>query len=73
MTSAVDLDFDVVVHFGHLENVDMSQTGIYIVQVSLFYGEDGIKIAPIGVFSAPSTLESHIDTQKVVVAASVQL
>lgn len=62
---AANLDFDLIVHLGYLENVDLSQTGIYVVQVTLMYGEDGTRIAPVGLFSAPSKLESTIGPQRI--------
>eukprot|EP01038_Epipyxis_sp_PR26KG_P010970 gene10970-14734_t len=55
-----DLDFDVVAHLGYVRNIDLLQKGLYIIQVTLHYGKEGTRIAPVGLFSAPSTLQSYV-------------
>jgi hypothetical protein len=60
-----DVDFDIVAHLGFIQNIDMEQKGIYVVQAGLYCGEIGRKIAPVGLFSAPSNMDSFVDTQKV--------
>ena len=72
-----ELDLDIVTHLGYVKNIDLAQKGIYSIQISLFYGNEiskhvsknykseGVRIAPIGLFSAPTSLDSYVDRQKV--------
>ena len=60
-----DLDFDIVAHLGYLRNIDLLCKGIYIVQVKLYYGLNGRLIAPVGMFSSPSTVASVVQSQTV--------
>jgi hypothetical protein len=60
-----DVDFDVVAHLGCMRNVDLLHKGIYIVQARLYYGLDGKLITPVGMFSSPSYIHSHVHGQKV--------
>ena len=60
-----DVDFDIVLHLGYVRNLDMSEKGLYILQISLLCGEIGKKIAPVGLFAAPSCLDSYVENQKV--------
>ena len=55
------VDFDLMLHFGSLHNVDIYEKGIYFIQVTMKYGYDGRqKVAPVGVFSAPSMYDSFV-------------
>lgn len=60
-----DLDFDIVVHLGFLRNIDLLSKGVYAVQIKLYYGLDGNLIAPVGMFSSPSTICSSVQGQTV--------
>jgi len=60
------VDFDIIAHFGKLKNIDLSQRGIYYIQVKLFYGHDAKQVVnPVGVFSAPSTVDSFVKSLRV--------
>ena len=60
------VDFDIIAHFGKLRNIDLSQRGIYYVQLKLFYGHDSKQLVnPVGVFSAPSTVDSFVKSMRV--------
>lgn len=61
-----DLDFDIVAHLGYVKNVDLLTKGIYMVQIKLFYGMNGKSVAPVGMFSSPSTLKSEVQGQTVI-------
>ena len=60
-----NLDFDFVAHLGYVKNVDLLTKGIYMVQIKLFYGLNGTTVAPVGMFSSPSTLRSEVQGQTV--------
>jgi hypothetical protein len=60
-----DLDFDVVAQLGYVQNIDTYQKGLYKIQISLYYGKNGVKVAPVGLFSAPSVLNSNVRHQQV--------
>jgi hypothetical protein len=62
-----DLDFDIVAHFGFFRNVDLLSKGLYVVQVRLYYGLEGNLIAPVGMFSSPSTVCSIVQDQTVTI------
>jgi hypothetical protein len=64
-TMKADLDFDIVAHFGYFRNVDLLSKGLYVVQVRLYYGLEGNLIAPVGMFSSPSTVCSIVQDQTV--------
>lgn len=38
---------------------------VYFVRLTLLYGEDEQRVAPIGLFSAPSRLDSFVADQRV--------
>jgi len=60
------VDIDLICHFGRLKNIDLSQRGIYFIQVKMFYGFNSSQsVYPVGVFSAPSTLDCFVGTQRV--------
>jgi Putative serine esterase (DUF676)/Protein FAM135 len=60
------VDYDIIVHLGTLRNVDMSSRGVYMIHLTLLYGYDmRCLISPVGIFSAPSTLDSFVDEQRV--------
>jgi hypothetical protein len=63
--NTANIDLDILCHLGFVKNIDLSNRGIFYIQVSLIYGEkpgvEGLKISPVGLFSAPSTLDSHIN------------
>lgn len=59
------IDIDLLAHLGEFKNVDLLQRGKYCVQVGLFYGEQKIKIIPVGIFSAPSSINSFVGEQRV--------
>ena len=54
------IEMDILVHLGEFMNVDLLQRGTYIVEASLLYGLEQKKILPIGLFSAPTYLESYV-------------
>ena len=55
------IDFDLMLHFGTLKNIDIYEKGIYFIQVTMKYGYDcRQKVAPVGVFSAPSMYDSFV-------------
>ena len=55
------IDFDLMLHLGSLSNIDIYEKGIYFIQVTMKYGyDDRQKVAPVGVFSAPSTYDSFV-------------
>ena len=59
------IDFDLLLHFGSLKNIDIYERGIYFIQVTIKYGHDcRHKVAPVGVFSAPSTYDSFVGVSK---------
>ena len=60
-----NLDFDIVAHLGYVKNVDLLTKGIYMVQIKLYYGLNGTTVAPVGMFSSPSTLRSEVQGQTV--------
>ena len=60
-----DVDYDIFSHLGFVQNVDLDQKGVYVIQVSLFCGDGGTKIAPVGLFSAPNALDSFVEEHKV--------
>jgi hypothetical protein len=59
------IDIDLFVHLGDIINIDLLQRGIYVIEVSLFYGLEKKKIVPIGLFSSPSHLDSHVGDTKI--------
>lgn len=61
------IDIELIAHLGEFRNIDLSQKGIYAVELGLYYGAvaPSKKIVPVGLFSAPSTLDSYVDGQKV--------
>lgn len=63
MEASIDLDF--LVHFGRFKNVDLAQKGLYRLEVVLTVNNSPKPIAPIGLFSSASTLESYVDDVKV--------
>lgn len=81
MKSSLDaeLEFDIVAHLGYVKNIDLAQKGVYSIQMSLYYGNNfdkpgsrnnksqdkAVKIAPIGLFSSPTSLDSYVASQKV--------
>ena len=64
-TVRADLDFDIVAHLGYVKNVDLLTKGIYMMQIQLFYGMNGRRVAPVGMFSSPSSLRSEVQGQTV--------
>ncbi len=70
------IDFDVVVHLGCLENIDLATRGVYYLELVLFYGKPSnykknknyIKITPVGMFSAPTTIQSNVKGQAIPLA-----
>jgi hypothetical protein len=54
------LEIDLLVHLGKFVNIDLLQRGIYFIEVALFYGYDKKRISPVGLFSSPSHLDSHV-------------
>eukprot|EP01031_Cornospumella_fuschlensis_P025969 gene25969-31360_t len=58
MEASIDLDF--LVHFGRFKNIDLSQKGLYRLEVVLTVNNGTKPIAPIGLFSSSSTLESNV-------------
>lgn len=60
-----DLDFDIVAHLGFVRNVDLLNKGIYVVQIRLYYEVEGKLVAPVGMFSSPSSVGSEVQSQEV--------
>lgn len=62
------IDFDIVCHLGFFKSLDMRERGFYFIEMTLDYitnsessiSESSLTIAPIGCFSAPSTLNSNV-------------
>ena len=60
------VDFDLICHLGALKNVDIWERGLYFMQVTMKYGWDlRHTVVPVAVFSAPSTLDSFVGSQRV--------
>lgn len=59
------VDIDLVAHFGFFRNVDLLQRGIYCVQVNLKCGSQQTSVAPVGIFSSSSTLDSFVGDLRV--------
>jgi hypothetical protein len=59
------IDIDLLAHLGDFKNVDLLQRGKYCIQVGLYYGDQRIKIIPVGIFSAPSSTNSFVGDQRV--------
>ena len=60
------IDFDLICHLGALKNMDIWERGLYFLQVTMKYGWDSRQtVAPVAVFSAPSTLDSYVGNQRV--------
>jgi hypothetical protein len=60
-----EIDVEIAAHFGDFKNIDLYNKGIYAIRVTLFYGQQEKKIAPTGIFSAPSKLYSWIGDSQV--------
>jgi hypothetical protein len=54
------IEIDLLVHLGKFLNIDLLQRGIYSIEITLFYGNDRKRISPVGLFSSPSNLDSHV-------------
>lgn len=65
------IDIDLLAHLGDFKNVDLLQRGKYCIQVGLYYGDQKIKIIPVGIFSAPSSTNSFVGDQRVSVGQLV--
>lgn len=73
------IDFDIVCHLGFIKSLDMRECGFYFIEMTLDYVTNSqrndeitktITIAPIGCFSAPSTLNSNV--RSVTVSSDIQ-
>lgn len=59
-TMEVSIDLDVCCHLGFVKSIDMLDRGFYYIEVSLSYADRLLPIAPVGCFSAASTLTSKV-------------
>lgn len=60
-----NFDIDIVLHLGYFQNVDLLSRGLYKINASLYYGQQRTKIGPVGLFAAPSCLDSFVGGQRV--------
>ena len=49
------VDFDIIIHFGKLENIDLMSRGIYFIQATLLYGFDQRNVIAPGILQCIST------------------
>ena len=65
-----NIELDVVCHLGYIKNISLLSRGAYYIQATLLHGGNDIttattKVAPIGSFSAPTTIDSYVGNQKI--------
>ena len=63
-----EIDLNVILHLGRFRNVDLPTRGIYYIEAALYCGcapvtASSVQITPIGMFSAPQTLDSFVKRQ----------
>lgn len=56
----VSIDLDICCHLGFIKSIDILDRGFYYIEISLNYGSSSLPIAPVGCFSAASTLTSKV-------------
>ena len=61
----IGLRVELLLHLGFIKNIDLWQQGIYCIQISLLAGRDSTLLAPVGIFSAPSRIDSYVGTQRI--------
>ena len=61
----IGLRVELILHLGFIKNIDLWQQGIYCIQISLLAGRDSTLLAPVGIFSAPSRIDSYVGTQRI--------
>ena len=54
------IDIDLCCHLGFIKSIDMLDRGFYYIEISLLYSNNIVPIAPVGCFSAASTLTSKV-------------
>ena len=69
----IGLRVELILHLGFIKNIDLWQQGVYCIQITLLAGRDTTLLAPVGIFSAPSRIDSYVGTQRIpaLVPASV--
>ena len=63
--STVGLRVELCVHLGFIKNIDLWQQGVYCVQVTVLAGKRSTVLAPVGIFSAPSRIDSYVGPQRI--------
>ena len=61
----IGLRVELLLHLGFIKNIDLWQQGIYCIQISLLAGRESTLLAPVGIFSAPSRIDSYVGTQRI--------
>ena len=57
------LEIDLLLHLGEFFNANLLERGIYRIRVSMACGNQ--RVVPVGMFTAPSTLDSFVGEQTV--------
>ena len=63
--STLGLRVELCVHLGFIKNIDLWQQGVYCVQVTVLAGTRSTLLAPVGIFSAPSRIDSYVGPQRI--------
>lgn len=57
------MEIDLLLHLGEFFNANLLERGVYRIRISMACGTQ--RVVPVGMFTAPSTLDSFVGDQSV--------